>query len=322
MCSRDKFLSVFPFDNSGNQYISIQKNIYAQLGLEVEAAPRNLADLVNFLQKKFFKKENKTIVINWFEDVATSNGIKSFIPNLIWLLIIRILYHKVIYVKHNFQPHSGRHIFLFKLTAKIMKMLSDLSVSHRPVDGCKYIPHPCYPYKNSTTIGEYSSDDYLIFGQVKAYKGIEELVHEWPEDKGLFIFGKCEDKQLSERIKSIIKEKKTRVYFFDKYIDDDELVVLLNSFSNVVLPHYDDRMIVSGGFYHAASFGCNIVMRETGFYDYCISNFSFVSSINELIKKSLNIEVVPRDIVFQELVNVCGNDVLMVEWKKLLSNIN
>jgi hypothetical protein len=117
--------------------------------------------------------------------------------------------------------------------------------------------------------------DFLIFGQVKRYKNMDRLLSRWPQAIPLTLVGKAESQELRDELNAIIKNRALAVDWDDRFIPDEELNDLLQRSKFAILPHSEDSMIVSGAFYHAITYGCNLVMADNAFARHMQSRHSF-----------------------------------------------
>lgn len=311
-----KVISIFPFDVDSNQYILNHKNIFKKLGYELEAPPRNLNAIKILLSDYNAKK--KTIVLNWFEDISSSKGLFFWLYNIVWLLCIRLLYNKVIFVQHNIKPHSGLNVGLFYCSQKLLKFFCDDYVTHISQENSTYIPHPMYNEDPSKfKIKKSNTVKYLIFGQVKSYKGIDEVLRWWPTENTLTIAGKCTDKVLENKIVELIRSRELNVNFINKFLNDVELEEIVLDHNVVIIPNKNESMLVSGAFYYAAGLGCNILMRNGQFFDDCSTKYKFVFELSSYHLEN-DLSLVPRNDVFQQLYNECNTLEIGKRWKSII----
>jgi hypothetical protein len=223
-----------------------------------------------------------------------------------------MLFKKIVWIRHNFRPHNHDNLKRYKFMCFFLNKISNLKITHRPIIGYGYLPHPTYPNHTPLTSNAKREIDYLYFGAIKRYKGIPNLLLNWPKDKKLFIRGACEDNFLDEEILSIVKKRNLVVDYKNVFLTKSELDTLLLKTKVVVLPHLDNSMIVSGAFYHAASFGANIMLRNSDFYKYLTEKFSFVHNLDDFSGKIIK----PSEVV-RELDLECGDKSVLFHLKAL-----
>jgi beta-1,4-mannosyltransferase len=298
----------FPFESSTNNYLeNMQTIVKSETKVEEFPSPKKI-------WKLFTLKERDVLVLNWVEDGVSQ---RQFFYVFLWclhLLIARLIFKKIIWVRHNFEPHTHNNLKKYKFMCSLLNKISNLKITHRPVTSYDYLPHPTYS-SNVTLISDEKRDiDYLYFGIIKRYKGLTNLLSTWPKAKKLFIRGLCEDKILNDEILSIVKKRNLNVDYTNVFLTNSELNVLLSKTKVVVLPHLENKMIVSGAFYHAASFGANVMLRDGVFFKHLAAKFSFVHHLNNFdvvlskpseVAKDLEIECGNKSILFHlKLLNV------------------
>ena len=267
--------------------------------------------------KKFLSQirnyKDSIIVLNWFEDKTSLRGnFFKLIYRFLYLIIIKTVFKKVIWVRHNFKPHDKHNSYVYKFFCFLLYYISDEKVTHRDVVGYKYIPHPLYVNTNEFPV-ESRNIDYLYFGVISRYKGLVKLLNIWPESKKLLIRGHCKEQALYNELLSIILKRKLDVDINNVFLSENDLDIMISNAKFVVLPHDDKSMIVSGAFYHAATFGANVLMFKSEFYDFCKTKFSFVSELNEKVEADY---VEPNVVVTESLIE-CSNEIVLREMNKL-----
>ena len=107
----------------------------------------------------------------------------------------------------------------------------------------------------------------------------------------------------------------------DGFVNDEDLENLLLETTHVLLPHEDNAMISSGSFYHAISYGCNIISVESDFSAHKATLHSFVTinHVGNLTLKSLTDNYVPKERVIQDSLRVYSRETLTNSWKDLLN---
>ena len=221
-------------------------------------------------------------VLNWFEDrVAWNRGLTAFIKTLVFLILLRVRFKKVVWVRHNLKPHTEYSKVTYGVVIRLLNLLSDQTVTHRPVNEIKsvYVPHPMYAFDVSSS--GIKDVPFLWFGAIKRYKGLTELLSSWPSNVQLIIAGKCSDDELLSEITDVIETRKLKVTWYNRFLEYDDLNALIARSDIVVMSHSEDSMIVSGIFYHAMSVGSGILMKKCRLYDEYLINYPFVASYSE-----------------------------------------
>ncbi len=303
-------LFYFPSDPGRNEYIKNSVNIWK--GLSTDVLPINQS-----LGWVFGK--NKIAILNWLEDVPASSKhpLLSFIKCTSLLLYCVCFFKKIIYVKHNISPHqiySKHGEILSKILSNLLSFFATVTVTHRPVQGVKsiFIHHPMYIAPE--VIESVRSIDYLWVGKILPYKGLHQLLNVWDKNLGLTIAGDCEIPEYASQLESIIHKRELNVVWTRNMVSNEELSYLLSSSKFVLVSHIDKSAIVSGMFYHAASYGCNVVMLPSDFSTFCNSTFSFSHQYGNRYK------YIESSQIKEELNDMCGIDKLKVRWENVLKS--
>ncbi|WED20611.1 hypothetical protein L3Q72_08085 [Vibrio sp. JC009] len=306
---------IYPEIENDNKYIKLISDLFKG-DFNVRYIPK-LKSLPPFLFKSWKKANNACLILNWYEDKVSVQKLLPFTLGVLYLLLFKLMFKKIIWIKHNLKPHSGKHYKRYNLMCRLLERVSSEKITHRHYADFSYVPHPTYRVDASYDLKKFEERDIdnLYFGIIKRYKGIPELLANWPREKQLSVIGRCEDSVLFQEIANIIDERCLQVDFQNRFISDEELNSLLCRTKTVILPHKKNSMIVSGAFYHAASFGASVALNEGEFYDYLKGNFSFVRLINEdLTECQLTSDI------RSELLSECSDKIIRNELSRLLYN--
>lgn len=320
-----KSIFVFPDKVKNNQYIDIHKRIWSSLGFIVK--PVKAMSVTDILSRN-----SNIAILNWMEDgVLTSTGCvaySKFIRKIIILLYVKLICHKVVWVKHNVRPHSqssASFSILYKMFLWVYGKLSTSIVTHaEDKTQCSIvIPHPLYPTTRSNHDIELDGHNhrFAVIGVISRYKNIDGLLNAWPKDIPLYIVGACKDVSYLAQLETIISERNISVTIDNRFLLDQELDQILSETDTVIIPHHPGTMIVSGAFYHAVSHGCNVLMAQSDFYLNVCKKFKFVSSYkdsDELLLQLHQQQLVPKMNVMAEVQLACGDSVVSQHWNNLL----
>jgi glycosyltransferase involved in cell wall biosynthesis len=207
--------------------------------------------------------------------------------SLLWALLLLGVFatsaKTLVWVRHNYQPHDSQvrslaHRVLVFLLGKAASSI----ITHRPVANIAsdVIPHPLVidPLRQSPTARDV---EFVWFGMVREYKGLENLLRLWPSDKSLLMLGQSHDPALSARLHGIIAERGlVNVVWHDRFIPDDELNQVLRRAKFAVLAHEDQTIIVSGAFYHAIACGANVIVRDGDFGRFVARQHCYAHLVN------------------------------------------
>ena len=315
--SRAGEVYVYPACSSGNEYIARTRRVIAGAGFSVFAMPK-LPGLAQMLGRRY-----DCAVLNWFEDRLSGdrNLVLEFFKALLFLILVRLIFRKVVWVRHNLKPHGRHNRKLYRLLIKLLSVCVDETVTHRKVDGIesKIINHPLY---SPLEVREKCDRDidFLYFGVVSRYKGLEELLDNWPVDVNLMMTGKSDDASLTQRLKDIIRNRGLRVEWNDAFIEHDELNTLIGRSNCVILPHLNNSMIVSGAFFHAISLGAKVIVRDGEFYKEMSKELPFCRSFN-----ITNIGADLREIQLapypsENCLTKYTDESISSQWKEILSD--
>lgn len=305
---------IYPASSDGNDYIKIQAKILKELDFFILPFKKCL-----FFSKATKRKDN-VFVSNWLEDRIGYNCKNKAIEVIKIMLIIvfaKIHCKKFIWVKHNQKPHAlDVKCLYFKFIEFVLNSIATNIVVHAEYakkNKITFIPHPLY--NQITNFGDNERTiEFLYFGVISRYKGLQEVLEKWPKEKKLKIVGYAKDEVLLSELERIIERRGLNVFIINKFIDRNELDELIKKTKYVILPHKNNSMIVSGSFFHAISYGANIIIEKSLFASELKKRHGFVSYFDELYSLDY---CDPRD-VFDEAKKHYGDDVVKKHWAKLL----
>jgi hypothetical protein len=310
---------ISPFTVTNNEYINITKKNLINIGYEI--SPMHF--------KLIFKRGNNIFIGNWIEDSISGKGIKllkGFALALIKICYAKLAAKKFIWIRHNFKPHSGnRDNRLYEIIIKLLILVSDAKCSHAEyMLGYEYIPHPLYDIKCGDKLLSTIRDvEFIYFGIISRYKGLIELLSEWPEDRKLVLYGKCDDVILAKQLKKLIISRKLQVKYKFEFISEEELQKIFSQAKYIILPHSLDTMIVSGAFFHAISYGLNILVNNNKFGVEIAQRHSFctVFENGNLNKIFPLLKYVHPDDVISEARRFYGPQIVQKKWFDLLNKL-
>lgn len=268
---------ISPFNVESNQYINRTKEVFISMGYTV--SPMKM--------KSVFQRNNNIFVCNWVEDNVSGRGIKLYVGLLRALIKIgfgKLAAKQFIWIRHNLKPHYGSNKnFFYQLVLRILKRVSnDICCHAEYIADSHYVPHPLYALEKEVSEAKFAPRDkeFVFFGHISRYKGIVELLQAWPQDKSLELYGKCESSALEVQINDIINLRKLSIKPNYGFISDVQLNEILQRVKYIVLPHASESMIVSGAFYHAISYGANIIVRDNKFGKEISKRHAFCTCFN------------------------------------------
>jgi glycosyltransferase involved in cell wall biosynthesis len=223
--------------------------------------------------------------LNWYEDKlgwSHKNQTKILVKAIILLVLMRIRCARIVWVRHNFWPHGlTRTSLRQRILLFFMRRLTTVTVTHRPVGDrpSHIVPHPLY--FDGDLPASTRDHDFLYFGVISRYKGLDTLLAAWPKNRRLVMAGEVREPELEARLNRLIQDRDLDAEIVTRFLPDEELEERLLRTKFVVLPHRDETAIVTGSFYHAASFGANILVRNGEFGRAVHQKFSFVTLFDD-----------------------------------------
>jgi glycosyltransferase involved in cell wall biosynthesis len=323
-----KTIYIHPLENQHNPYTSTQVNTLKNLGFELKA--------INALRKNIFalifsSADTRLCILNWFESRLVNQhgrlslkGVFSFFG---YLLILTLTNTKVFWIRHNHKPHASvKSNFLITVAIKLLEKKSSAIIVHsKELSHQKeiYIAHPLYcselpkvnPFNQNNPI-------YLAIGNIQKYKGLDDLLQQWPENTLLKIYGQLKDPLYGAELKAIIQEKNLNVELHFGYLSDQELDNVLKSSDAIVLSHKEKSAIVSGNYFLAKSYGLMTIVRKDSVYyeasDPFIHTFNNKVSLCESIEATTNkMKSFSKEQVFNNANPFFGENVILEQWRNL-----
>ncbi|MFT5849005.1 MAG: beta-1,4-mannosyltransferase [Psychroserpens sp.] len=314
----------YPNSMEENDYLNINFRLWREMGLNVFPFKSLLKKLIT--PRLWFKDY---VVLNFFENTVLGRfaGLR-LLRAVVFLLLARLLVRKIIWVRHNYIPHSlnGVNIHYFNCISFLLNKLSHEIVVHRPVKDflmSHVVPHPLYLNFNSdqhdNNLDEDKDKEFLYFGQVRENKGLCQLLECWPTDTKLTMLGACNDSVLENRIRGIISFRNLNVIWDNIFVSKGLLDEAIYKADCIVIPHVDKSMIVTGAAFHAMSLGANLVINESDFSNWMITVYPFSSSYNysNLTEIIHNVNLLKKSDVMVHAKNVNSDDKVKRAWKSV-----
>lgn len=223
----------------------------------------------------FLNLDADICIFSWIEGMCSKkSGLLKFAYIVLFIVTLRSLRKKVIWILHNKHPHEKSSA----LTRKGMSLLAKLStavVTHSE-EGvnyfeqqckrrkCYYIPHPVYSseLKKSSELVY----DYVVWGEINERKGVREFVqhikgnHNF-DNKRILICGRCKDKALAESIENC---KPNNVTFINRFIPDEEMEQYIGSSRYIVFTYHSSSVLSSGALIYSLNFCKPIIGPNVG----------------------------------------------------------
>lgn len=224
--------------------------------------------------------------LHWVSPLILGTGNDSSMKTLSnSLMFLRSVSHlkwcsvPVVWTVHNILSHERFHHRIELFSRRFLAQLCDALIVHCHqaekevkkmywVSGSKIriIPHgsydKSYPNKVSRTkarkiLGLSSELMYLIFGQIRRYKGLSKAIDAYlslklRQPSALFIVGSPTDKQYLHELRSIC-DGLPNIRLIPRYVPDHEVQIFMNAADIIVCPYED--ILTSGMVILAMSFG-------------------------------------------------------------------
>ncbi len=221
------------------------------------------------------------------------------------LLLIKVINYKLVWTIHNITPHDCLTIndlfitrFLYKIadvkivhSKNTMEELKELKINIKNV---VIIPHGNYIEYYENKINKIQARKrlhldknafvLLFFGEIKFYKGIDELLKTFLDLAGdyknsqLLVVGKVYEEQIEKLLKKYKSKLKDHLQLFLQYIPDSEIQYYMNAADIVVYPFR--KITTSGSVLLALSFGKPIIYPLIGSLKELPDNIGFSYSID------------------------------------------
>lgn len=312
---------VSPYDNSTNAFSQIQINTFLRFGATVSEIRRSL------LKDWEVPRSKKVAVLNWYEDRVFNNQHTAWnlVVSILFLLWLRIRVQHIVWVRHNYAPHKYKATgeWAYSSLKRLLGRLAKVVVTMRPCPDLPtlVVPHPMYP--TSSSIDVERDIQLLWFGQVRRNKNIPWLLrHLRGASKKILIVGECNEPALRAEILHTATQQDVQVQWIDRFLPTAELEALLARTRYVVLTHDDRSAIFSGSFMHAASFGANVLVRDSDFGRFAASEYSFCSIIDP--ERGINTDaqsyLAPNQVT-SELLTRHGTQAIDKAWLKVFQHM-
>jgi GT2 family glycosyltransferase/glycosyltransferase involved in cell wall biosynthesis len=279
---------------------SYQKLLYEFFPLPILCGAGNLSDAIYAINK--FPGDIIFFHLHWtgtiFSNVSSVSDVINKL-NVFFEQIIKykLLGGKIIWTIHNVFNHESIYFDQEVLLHKFLVEQSDLIHIHSPLvldiinpyftipeDKVVVAYHGNYLTAYPNTLSQkdakeilnipLSSRVLLFFGQIRKYKGIEELISGFlevsKEEKNihLIIVGDSTLMSLNE-LKTLISNNK-RIHLFDGYIKDEDIQIYFNASDVTVLPY--KHVLTSGSVLLSLSFNLPVIAPDLGILKSVINN--------------------------------------------------
>lgn len=318
----------YPYSHKNN-FVSINQNFLRELGCTLLP----VQGLFSFGAWRTRKKN--TLVLNWVEDQMYRNGISKFhaVGFFFWFAAIalmgKVMASNIIWIRHNYQPHNATHtMIMHSIMCSLLARLSTRQICLEDYYGQEVLPHPLYLTDEQIKLNiaavnaSIAPCKFAFVGAIKAYKGIHKVLEHWPATQPMLITGRCDDIAYAKKLETIITRRNLKVECQYGYLSDHELESILQTYDYIVLAHDDNRMISSGTFYHAITYGCNLLCLPSKFTRAKELEHDFVHVFSAIEFTPYNIEnlhLVDRKEVMQVALEHYSRVKIKNAWQVFLS---
>lgn len=277
-----------------NPYVRLLQEALREVGISCSLADGLSPRLVRSWQGTF-----DVLHLHWLELLYTSpdpgRSLRLLLAVLMGLVWAKVGGCRIVYTVHNLDPHEQVFLLLNRIANRTVFALADAMHVHdeearRSVartygrrDRIYVIPHGSYigAYLNNCTKQEARSrlglaEDafvYLFLGQVRRYKGIEDLVAVFSqladESSELVIAGNVHDAVYGEELIQLTRGR-TEVHTWFQYVPDSEVQYFMNACDVYVLPYRE--VMTSGAAVLAFSFGRPIIAPALGGFNELVAD--------------------------------------------------
>jgi hypothetical protein len=331
------FYTPYPASDGGNRYLNeTVKAIESIPSVTVFPVPIGKRKKLNFFFSNVTSRKD-CVVLNWHENLLRKKdklSISCVFSFFVYLLYYRLVFRRVVYVRHNMYPHGmkGYSAKLAGILVNLAERFCTLKVAHSGhlcSRGYKYVPHPLYqPASLSERNSSYSNNYFLIFGRVERYKKIESIISEWGNRHQLLIAGSSKDKAYVEELRQLSQEKNIKI--LSEFIQESAARNLVANAKAVILAHDGDDMIVSGSFFYAISMGTPVYSVKTDFLNWVknenrfdgVLTFNSSKDIVQYVNESKYDFLSPLLEVRENAEKLFGERAVFISWNKIFSEIN
>ena len=320
-------LYLYP-SRSQNAFLALNKKALGELGYTVKPVDKA------FVRDLLRMKKDATVVLHWVEDRVygrTYRTVFQYFFKMVALIIFSgIFAKKVVWVRHNFQPHNGSKTnYRYRFLCWLYKLMSIKPVSLEEYYSSPSLLHPLYKnddqllkeIDNSDIIEPGKSHLVVFFGAVKRYKNLHQVLDTWPQHIPLKIAGRCGDKEYEAFLLDKIAELDLHVVWDNVFLSDEALNDVLKNTKFVLLPHADNTMISSGSFYHAIGEGCNVLTNTSRFGLAKSKMHEFVTIYDPAVLSEAYLNLIHQDRtkVMHDALASYGNKPVLNAWRKVLA---
>lgn len=292
----EKGIIFFPDWSKRNPY---QKQLYSSIAKNFKIRVKGYNEKLFNLELLAENKDNyKAIHLHWlhvFMDFSRDDGADEFIANI---KKAKELGYKIIYTAHNIISHDSKYVDREKQFRKRAVKLFDYVLVHgeyakdRIIEEIEtdrekvyVVPHGSYEGYYPNFIDKKAARDYfgiedtdyvyLFFGNIKGYKGVDQLLNSYNKVKTkvkntkLIIAGRVFEKETGDLIDEHV-ELDSSIIFKPGFIEEKEAQYYFNAADIVVLPYRN--ILTSGAALLSFSFYKPVIAPKSGLLPNLVSD--------------------------------------------------
>jgi len=232
---------------------------------------------------------------HWINAYLNHKPLKAFIATfsfILYILILKLRGTKVIWTLHNSVEftHHGKNkwlenILVHFLLNSVNKIIIHSKFQKNHLDEkyhnkLAWIPHHNYCSILDDSI-EHKKDYFLFFGSIDKYKGLETAIKAYKKSNTQLpfkIIGSVSNNEYKAKLIDLINSNKN-IIFEDRYVEDNELELLVKNSKAVVLPF--KQITNSGTLIYTLSCYTTIIMTNSILSDELLNEYE---DLNNSIK--------------------------------------
>lgn len=267
-----------PISSPENEYVQKVTEILGELG-HIQKLPGVKRALIFPFSILFSKRDYAVLhwvestILNGYHRLSWLNVIRAFL----YVHLLKLTSKTLVMIRHNNYPHETRPEELQQVLAVLQRFEQcfDIIVTHSGHNAggrYTYVPHPLYTPKNPSPGRVVHGDYFLVFGRILPYKNIKELIASLAPDVHLVVAGSAPDQEYLAECKRVAAGK--TVTFLTGYIEHQVAANLAINSKGLVVPNGDDDMVVSGSYFFAFTYLCNVYTIATPFIRWVVGQLN------------------------------------------------
>jgi beta-1,4-mannosyltransferase len=280
---------------------------------------------------------------HWINAYLNHKPFKAFIATftfILYILILKFRGTKIIWTLHNSVEftHHGKNKWLENILVPFLLNRVDKIIVHSKFqknhldkkyqDKIVWIPHQNYCSILNNKLKN-SNSYYLFFGGIDKYKGLEIAIEAYKKSIQLLpfkIIGKVSDSEYKNKLIKLIDNNKN-IFFEDRYVEDDELEILVKNAKSIILPF--KQVTNSGSLIYALSCNTNVIISNSILTDELLSEYKNLDNYMQTFTTELElIEIFNQEVSFvnkfkkNDFINKTNIEKLVYKYKEIFNEKN